>query len=45
MDVNSLSHTKWNCKYHLVFAPKFRRKIIYGKLREDIGKIASKKSP
>ena len=41
MDVNSLSHTKWNCKYHLVFAPKFRRKIIYGKLREDIGKILS----
>ncbi len=32
MDVNSLSHTKWNCKYHLVFAPKFRRKVIYGKV-------------
>ncbi|MEY8389746.1 IS200/IS605 family transposase, partial [Lachnospiraceae bacterium 45-W7] len=30
MDVNSLAHTKWNCKYHIVFAPKFRRKIIYG---------------
>ena len=40
-DLHSLSHTKWNCKYHLVFAPKFRRKIIYGKLREDIGKILS----
>ena len=36
---NSLSHTKWNCKYHIVFAPKFRRKVAYGKLREDIGKI------
>ena len=36
---NSLSHTKWNCKYHMVFAPKFRRKVAYGKLREDIGKI------
>ena len=41
MDVNSLSHTKWNCKYHLVFAPKFRRKVIYGKLRADIAKILS----
>ena len=39
MDVNSLAHTKWNCKYHVVFAPKFRRKIIYHQLREDIGKI------
>lgn len=35
----SLSHTSWNCKYHVVFAPKYRRQIIYGKLREDIGKI------
>ena len=41
MDVNSLSHTKWNCKYHLVFAPKFRRKMIYGKLKADIAKILS----
>ena len=39
MDVNSLAHTKWNCKYHVVFAPKFRRKIIYNQLRTDIGKI------
>lgn len=39
MDVNSLAHTKWNCKYHVVFAPKFRRKIIYNQLRVDIGKI------
>ena len=31
MDNNSLSHTKWTCKYHIVFAPKFRRKIIYKK--------------
>jgi len=35
----SLAHTTWNCKYHIVFAPKFRREVIYGKLREDIGKI------
>ena len=38
-DVNSLSHSKWNCKYHIVFAPKFRRKAIYGSLREDIREI------
>ena len=41
MDNNSLSHTKWNCKYHIVFAPKFRRKIIYGQLKEDIANILS----
>lgn len=41
MDSNSLSHTKWNCKYHIVFAPKFRRKIIYGKLKQDIANILS----
>jgi putative transposase len=39
MDENSLSHARWECKYHLVFAPKFRRKAIYGQIREDIGKI------
>ena len=33
---NSLAHTKWNCKYHIVFIPKYRRKIIYNKLRADI---------
>ena len=38
-DDSSLSHTKWNCKYHIVFLPKYRRKVIYGKLRADIGKI------
>ncbi len=35
----SLSHTRWNCKYHIVFIPKYRRKEIYGKLRQDIGQI------
>ena len=35
----SLSHTKWNCKYHIVFAPKYCRQIIYNKLKEDIGRI------
>ncbi len=39
MDNASLSHTFWNCKYHVVFAPKYRRQIIYGRLRLDIGKI------
>ena len=39
MDMNSLAHTKWNCKYHVVFDPKSRRIIIYNQLREDIGKI------
>ncbi|WP_040977147.1 IS200/IS605 family transposase [Necropsobacter massiliensis] len=38
-DDSSLSHTKWNCKYHIVFIPKYRRKAIYGKLRVDIGGI------
>ena len=33
---NTLSHTKWNCKYHIVFIPKYRRKVIYHKLRTDI---------
>ena len=41
MDNNSLSHTKWNCKYHIVFAPKFRRKIVYGQLKQDIANILS----
>ena len=38
-DVKSLSYSKWRCKYHIVFAPKYRRQIIYRKLRSDIGKI------
>jgi len=41
-DTNSLSHTKWNCKYHIVFSPKYRRQEIYGKIKEDIGKILRK---
>ena len=39
MDKNSLPHTNWNCKYHIVFAPKYRRQIIYGRNKEDIGSI------
>ncbi len=38
-DIDSLSHTKWRCQYHIVFAPKYRRQIIYGKYRAEIGKI------
>ena len=41
-DVSSLSHSKWRCQYHIVFAPKYRRKEIYGKLRADIGQILRK---
>ena len=37
LDTDSLAHTKWNCKYHLVFAPKYRRQVIYGKIKKDIG--------
>jgi REP element-mobilizing transposase RayT len=41
MDMNSLAHTTWECKYHLVFAPKYRRQIIYGKLKTDVAQILS----
>ena len=37
LDTESLAHTKWNCKYHIVFAPKYRRQVIYGKIKGDIG--------
>ena len=39
---NSLSHAKWNCKYHIVFCPKYLRQEIYGKIKEDVGKILRK---
>ena len=39
MDENSLAHTKWDCKYHIVFAPKFRRQEIQGAKKKEIGKI------
>ena len=38
-NTDSLSHTRWNCKYHIVFAPKFRRQAVYGKIKPSIGKI------
>ena len=37
LDTDSLAHMKWNCKYHIVFAPKYRRQVIYGKIKADIG--------
>ena len=39
MDKNSLAHTKWNCKYHIVITPKYRRQIIYKQISKDIGSI------
>lgn len=41
-DIKSLSHSKWRCKYHIVFAPKYRRQNIYGKIKADIGQILRK---
>ena len=39
MDEGSLSHTKWECKYHVVFIPKYRRKALYGELRRELGAV------
>ena len=41
-DVKSLSHTSWNCKYHIVFAPKYRRQVFYGEKKRGIGEILRK---
>ena len=38
-DTNSLAHTTWNCKYHIVFAPKYRRRVFFGEKRREIGAI------
>ena len=42
LDTSSLAHTKWECKYLIVFAPKFRRQVIYGKIKLDIGQMLRK---
>ena len=42
LDTSSLAHTQWECKYHIVFAPKYRRQIIYGKIKQDIGQMIRK---
>ena len=39
MDENSLSHTRWKCQYHIVFIPKYRRKVLYGKVKTDVREI------
>lgn len=41
-DARSLSHTRWNCKYHIVFAPKYRRQVFYGEKRRAVGEILRK---
>ena len=41
-DIQSLAHSKWRCQYHIVFAPKYRRKEIFGKIKKDIGEILRK---
>ena len=41
-DINSLSHSKWNCKYHIVFVPKYRRMVIYRQIKMDVGRILRK---
>ncbi|KMK35180.1 transposase, partial [Pluralibacter gergoviae] len=41
-DEKSLAHTRWNCKYHIVFAPKYRRQAFYGEKRKAIGSILRK---
>ena len=38
-DVESLSHTKWECKYHIVYIPKYRKKALYGALRQQLGEV------
>lgn len=42
MDSKSLSHTKWKCQYHIVFIPKYRKKVLYGKLKRDVREILKK---
>ena len=41
MDNKSLSHTRWKCQYHIVFIPKYRKKVLYGNLRRDVREIIS----
>jgi len=38
-DAQSLSHTVWSCKYHVVWIPKYRRKVVYGELRRHLGEV------
>jgi len=38
-EVNSLNHTRWECKYHVVFIPKYRRKVLFGQIRKEMGEV------
>ncbi|MCU7848920.1 MAG: IS200/IS605 family transposase [Candidatus Thiodiazotropha sp. (ex Lucinoma kastoroae)] len=38
-EVNSLNHTRWECKYHIVFIPKYRKKVLFGQIRKEMGKV------
>ena len=42
MDNQSIAHTTWNCTYHIVFIPKYRKKILFGQVRKDVGEILRK---
>jgi putative transposase len=42
MEIHSLSHTSWECTYHIILCPKYRKRIIYGKYREELGSILNK---
>ena len=45
MDNQSIQHTRWNCTYHIVFIPKYRRKIMYGELKKDLVEIINSNFP
>ena len=45
MDNKSLSHTKWKCQYHIVFIPKYRKKILYGRVKNDVREIITNTKP
>lgn len=45
MDNKSISHSRWNCTYHIVFIPKYRRKIMYGEVKRDLIQIYAKPMP
>jgi len=42
MDSSSLSHTRWKCQYHIVFIPKYRRKVMYGNVKADVREVLKK---
>ena len=38
-EANSLNHTRWECKYHIVFIPKYRKKVLFGQIRKEMGEV------